>query len=58
MCHLEVMRSATPHTGVEPSVGAQNVQTVVTGFPRVEVELECLLELGGARTRSGGAAGG
>ena len=27
--HLEVMRSATPHTGVEPSVGPK---TVVMGF--------------------------
>ena len=26
ICHLEVMRSATPHIGVEPSVGAQNVK--------------------------------
>ena len=43
------MGGATPHGGVEPSVGPK---TVVVGFPRVVVE--CLLAL--AELASGGVA--
>ena len=43
------MGRATPHRGVEPSVGPK---TVVVGFPRVVVE--CLLAL--AELASGGVA--
>ena len=32
---LEVMRGATPHSGVEPCVGPK---TIVMSFPRVVVE--------------------